>query len=376
MKVGAEVHFLSGQVFMAGVAAVAILPRVPSDIIHDSRIGGRLSLPFRRALLWLIGIGIVRTLACHLLAYDDQNVSDFSNESPHNSNSSAPSKILTIVDAALAAIQVTGQSFLCLTTAYILQCQMEHVINIEGGSPGRSLRPYLLAILVLAVSGSLLSAFVHPYWFCLVNLAEAISCRPVVKTLQTYASLTTVNDSATSSRHDRRPRKSQGPILAQALLIVEYWFLTTSLLSVIAEIIAMTESTSIDGFPRDSTVDHPGGMLDVKSAILEHGQATIRLTTNGMVLAVKLLLDAIRSNQDNGIDDWTRLLLHSVFLNSMDELMHFSGGISSSTNGGTNGGTRGDHPHEYEQEQETVGTQPNSTTMVMAPSNNLRQRVG
>lgn len=320
MKVGAEVNFLSGQVFMLGVAAIAILPRVPSDTTHNSRIGGRLSLPFRRALLWLIGIGIVRTLACHLVAVDQA-------AGEVNAYSSTISHILTIADAALATIQITGQSFLCLTTAYIMQCQMEGIINIEGGRPGRSLIPYLLIVMVLAVSGTLLSALLNPYFFCLVNLAEAISVKPVVQTLQTYASISTVN---TDDNH-----KKQGPILVQALLIVEYWFLTTSILSCIAELIDMAAPTTING-----------------------GSQSMAITT------VKILLDAVRTNQDIGIDDWTRLLLHSVFLNSIDELMHFSGGVPSSPHGDTTD----DHPREYDQES-------NSTSVVSVPFKaKLRQR--
>lgn len=270
---------------------------------------------------------MVRTLACHLLAYDPDGTID-SDSAANNVNMSVAT-ILTIADAVLAAIQVTGQSFLCLTTAYTLQCQMEQIINIEGGSPGRSLMPYLLAILVLALSGSLLSAFVNPYWFVLVNIAETISCRPVLKTLQKYASLTTVNTTTAANSHHRQ--KSQGPILVQALMVMEYWFLTTSILSCIAEFITMSESiTTISDNVAGLHLGLGGGMLNVESAILEHGTATILSTKNGTIAAMKLLLDAIRSNQDNGIDDWARLMMHSVFLNSVDELMHFSGGISSS----------------------------------------------
>ena len=330
MKVGAEVHFLSGQVFMLGVAAIAILPRVPSDITHNSSIGGRLSLPFRRALVWLIGIGIVRTLACHLITVD-QSVGEL------NTDSSKIASILAIVDATLATIQITGQSFLCLTTAYIMQCQMEGIINIEGGSPGRSLIPYLLTVMVLAVSGTLLSAFLNPYFFCLVNLGEAISVKPVVDTLRTYASISTISTDDDSDRRDHRLyRNNQGPVLVQALLIVEYWFLTTSIFSCISELIDMSAPTAIN--------DRSQSMA---------------------ITIFRILLDAIRTNQDNGIDDWTRLLLHSVFLNSVDELMHFSGGFSSSMHGDA---STSDRPHEYDQES-------NSTSIVSAPINTkLRQR--
>lgn len=262
MKAGAEVHFLAGQIFMMGIAAVAIAPRVPSDsnMFPSLSIGGRLSFPFRRALIWLIAIGIVRTLACHL----------------HHPDSS----VLAAIDGVLGTVQVVGQSFLCMTTAYILQCQMETVINIDGGSPGVSLRPTLVVVLLLTVAGAVLSRFVHPNWFCLENLAEAISCLPVLKTLKTYASVTTVG----GQHHGR------GPVLVQVLLVVEYWFMTTAILSFGAE------------------------ALNTLHGDLEGARP------------VQLILEAIRTNQDNGVDDWTRLLLHSIFLNTMDELQHFTGG--------------------------------------------------
>lgn len=302
MKVGAEVTFLAGQIFMVGVAAVAVLPRVPSDTLSSSsRVGGRLSHPFRRALVWLVVIGFIRNVSCHLWLA-------MSHMTKGTEATAGSSSLLTIADAILGTLQVAGQNFLCLTTAYLLQCQLATVINIEGGRPGKSLMPYLTAIFVLTVLGSLLSAFVHSYWFFLVNMAEALSCRPVIQTLQTYARLSTATASTTTTTNTRQ---QEGPILVQALLVVEYWFFTTSVLSCLAEFIAI-------------------GTTDQNH---ETDEVEITNTTNFLWFAIQLLLQAIRSNQDTGIDDWTRLLLHSVFLNSLDELEHFTGGISSSRGG-------------------------------------------
>ena len=129
MKVGAEVTYLAGQIFMVGVAAVAVLPRVPSDTLSSStRVGGRLSHPFRRALLWLVAIGFVRNISCHLWLA----MSHMTNGSEATTTTSS-SSLLTIADAILGTTQVVGQNFLCLTTAYLLQCQLATVINIEGG---------------------------------------------------------------------------------------------------------------------------------------------------------------------------------------------------------------------------------------------------
>lgn len=160
-----------------------------------------------------------------------------------------------------------------------------------------------MIVLLLTVAGAVLSRFVHPNWFCLENLAEAISCLPVLKTLKTYASVTTVG----GQHHGR------GPVLVQVLKVVEYWFMTTAILSFGAEAL-----NTIHG--------------DLESAP-----------------PVQLILEAIRTNQDNGVDDWTRLLLHSIFLNTMDELQHFTGGggfptaaQSSSEKGNDNSSDDGD----------------------------------
>jgi hypothetical protein len=144
-----------------------------------------------------------------------------------------------------------------------------------------------MLILALTILGGALSAFVNPNYWALVNLAEAASCLPVLKTLKTYASVTTVG-----GRHHGR-----GPVLVQVLRTMEYWYLTTALLSFVAEAL-------------DDTHD------DVDNA-------------EGRPL--QIILGAVRHNQENGIDDWTRLLVHSVFLSTVDEMEHFSGGTGSSS---------------------------------------------
>ena len=260
MKAGPEAHFLSGQIFTLGIIAVAVVPRMPSDR-HRWTVGGRLSFPFRRALLWLVCIGLFRVVCFHLVPIDSS------------------STYIIAMDSTFETIQVIGQSFLCLTTAYILQRQLANYINIEGGGPGRNLVPFLVGICCMTMAGSIGSNLFHSGWRCLINLAEAISCYPVLKTLRLYTSVTTMGSSQTGLR---------GPVLTQMLTVSELWYLATSILSFVAE-----------------GLDKTHGDLE---------------TAEGHFL--QLLSIAVRQNQDNGVDDWTRLLLHAVFLNSIDELHH------------------------------------------------------
>ena len=69
MKAGTEVHFVAGQIFSIGIVALAILPRMPLDDVET--IGGDLSHPFRKALLGLVIIGVIRVLGCHVYHPND-----------------------------------------------------------------------------------------------------------------------------------------------------------------------------------------------------------------------------------------------------------------------------------------------------------------
>ena len=92
------------------------------------------------------------------------------------------------------------------------------------------------------------------------------------------------------------------------LTVAEIWYLVTSVTSFLAE-----------------------------AADKTHGE--MPTTTQGHFL--QLLSIAVRQNQDNGVDDWTRLLLHAVFLNGLDELHHVvvptgSGDDATSPHGNSN----------------------------------------
>jgi len=302
MKAGSEIHFLAGQVFILGVACAAIAPRLPSDDHDRYSIGGRLSGPFRRALVVLVTIGIARVSVCHFLfPFDD------------HSNNSPTATFFHAVDMILDAIQVVGQSFLCLTTAYLLQCKLSNYINIDGGVPGRSLVPTLVVVFLSTALSSILSKSVHTKWACLSNLGEALSCLPIISTLKTYSSFTT-----RGGNHDGR-----GPVLVQILLTVERWFFTTSVISFFAEYF----------------------FGNTEEALLKQ-QDPVGITTNWYIL----FLEGIRQNQDNGVDDWARLLVHSIFLNSVDEVEHFT------TNGNTTSETE-TRPENVDYEEDGVVVQ-------------------
>lgn len=138
------------------MAVLAIGPRMPFDIPSKRTIGGRLSFPFRRALLALVLLGMTRVVVCHVLF---PGWSTF--------------------DAILGTIHVAGQSFLCLTTtAYLLQIQLSNVINI---TPGSYLMPPLIAVSVLTISAFVLVQTTHPNVYCLGHVAEALSCCEVLR---------------------------------------------------------------------------------------------------------------------------------------------------------------------------------------------------
>jgi len=265
---------VAGQIFTICVALLAVAPRMPFD--SNGTIGGKLSFPFRRALLLLVAVGVTRVLVCHIFF---------------------PGQIF--LDNLLGIVHVVGQSFLCLTTAYILQLRLSQVINI---TPGASLMPVLVAIAVIAPLGAVLAHTAHPNFWSLVNIAKASSCYVVLQTLATYASVTT------SGSHGR------GSFLAQLVRMAEYWFLATSILAFVGEVLhghILTRYQHLDGNNVEDEA-HP----------------------------IVVLLDAVRHNQDSGVDDWTRLLIHSIFLNSLDEMQHFTSNSSNSGSSGNSTGTR------------------------------------
>ena len=278
-----EIHFIAGQLFTVGVAFLAVGPRMPFDSTNKSYIGGNLSYPFRRALLGLVVLGFTRIFICHIL---------FSKSTTNNT--------IRIIDELFDTIHVIGQSFLCLTTAYLLERQLSTVINIL---PGASLFQIFVVVVMLTPLGIMLAYMTGNTKFqALSHVAEAISCYGVLNTLKIYSSV--MSPPSSSDSGGAAPR---GPFMTQLVQLTEYWFLSTSLLSIAGEMITL--ATDKDDYP-----------------------------------SIAIFLKAIEYNQDSGIDDWTRLLVHSIFLNSLDEMQHFmpaggtrGAGPATTTNDNDNG---------------------------------------
>jgi len=226
MKAGTEVHYLAGQIFTLGIAAVAILPRMPGDSsVSNYSIGGKLSYPFRRALIGLVCVGWIRVLGCHVLFSSAlMGETDGTFSSSINNNSAV--SMIKLVDAMLGTIHVVGQTFLCLTTAYLLQRQLSDFVNVDvalerqflGGS---SLPASLVIVSLLTFGGAFLSELSPPNYWCLVNLAEAYSCFPVLNTLKVYASVTT-RTTGTGNSIQQQSSGGRGPVLTQILMTIEY----------------------------------------------------------------------------------------------------------------------------------------------------------
>jgi hypothetical protein len=233
------------------VAFICVEPRMPSDPKGCS-IGGRMSSPFRRALLGLLLLATTRFVISKMLDMALFHVA--------------------LIDGILVTCFNVGLSFLCMITSYILQCQLTNLINIH---PGKDLVPYLIAVFVMTVAGITAARTTYPNLCALVSLAGAVSSIPVIKTLTLYARLTTLGGN----------QGGRGNVITQILLSTEYYYVFSCLVAFLAEV-----------FYRGPNVE------DYKWT--------------------DELIDSMRHHQDIGVDDWTRLLVHSIFLNLIDELTH------------------------------------------------------
>jgi hypothetical protein len=237
---------------VVGVAAAAVMPRQPSDHHGRCTVGGRLSNSFRRLLLFIVGLKVVRmvTLATTTTTPTNGVVS-----------------ISTRFGDLLGVIEVTGLTFLCFLTAFVLQRGLAQFFHIV---PGRDLQPPLFFAALLSLLGVTLSRSVHPNFWALKKLANAASGPVILKTLKSY------------NAYSNQASHGQGFIMGQTLWTIEYWHLVVQLCCALGYAlnrgdVPESEQTSLD-----------------------------------------ILLEAARNSAF--LADWTRVLLHAVFLNQMDEM--------------------------------------------------------
>ena len=236
--------------FVLGVLAAAVVPRLPSDQAGFWSIGGRLSRNFRKLLLVLVVLNF-----CRLFLSDDVP--------------SEKSGSYQLASDLLGVVEVTGLTFLCFGVPYILQLGLSQFFNIRQGQG--LLAPLFLAT-ILSFLGVALSRAVHPNFWALKKLANAVTARPVIQTLRQYHAF------STQTSHLR------GSVFAQTVLVIEYWHLILQLLCTVAY------------------------------ALNRHNNGTSEETLFDRTL------QATRSIAFAA--DWTRVLMHATFLNQLDEMHH------------------------------------------------------
>lgn len=228
-----------------GVAAASVIPRQPSDGLGYWSVGGRLSHDFRKLLLATVAINLCR------LFLSATGTSQLGSD-------------------LLGVVEVTGLTFLCFLTPYVLQRGLSEYLHI---TPGKSLKLPLYAAMILSFLGVTLSRFVHPNCWALKKLANAVSGPPVIEILRSYNMFTTHRS------HGR------GFVFAQTVMVIEYWHVVLQLGCALAYALNWADAPDTLWYR---------------------------------------FLKATRSSAF--IADWTRVLAHAMFLNQIDEMHHTTSG--------------------------------------------------
>ena len=266
---------LTKRLFILGVLAIAVAPRQHIDRIQFS-IGGDISRPFRKLLLLLVVLNLFRLAV----------------------STKERSTLLQGISDILGIAEVGGLTFLSFLTPFILRKWMQDLNRINiGGTPGAPLIGPLYQACALSAAGVILSRFFHPNWWALKKLANAISGPPVLRTLKMFNGLTSIGG----------PQEGRGSLLAQSLVVVEYWHLVMQLLSFIGY--AMNRGGTGGG----------GGQWDA-------------------------CLQAFRGI--SFISDWTRVLAHAIFINILDEMQ-----LTSRSSGTPESNNNSSHAQEGEEQQ-------------------------
>lgn len=209
-----------------------------------------------------------------------------------SSNEIASSKF-AFVTSALDASSIVVHNFLCLLTPYLLQKWLSNCINIR---PGRDLTRWLWVVSLLGAAGVYLSSTVHPRFFALVEIAHAVSCVPVISTLKTYNRVTT-------------PAHGRGTVMSQTVLFVECWHVASQVACAVGY--AFGDNLLVAGMS-------DGGKDSNQIAALLH---------------------ALRDG--DFMTDWSRVLVHAIFMNQLDELSYVRVDCEGGDNGGEEKGVSG-----------------------------------
>jgi|AntRauTorckE5430_2_1112549.scaffolds.fasta_scaffold03280_1 hypothetical protein len=200
------------RLFILGVAGFAILPRQFIDRNYFS-IGGDLAHSFRKLLLVLTGLNLIRFSS----TFKDRSV------------------VLEHLSDTLGVVEVVGLNFLCFLTPYKLQEWLHCKINI-GGRPGEKLMVPLYMTIALSITGVVLSRTAHPNFWCLKKVANLFSGPLVLQTLKQFNSVTHIG----GHQHGR------GSIISQSLVLVELWYFATQLLCAVGY--AMNKDNAMDDY--------------------------------------------------------------------------------------------------------------------------------
>ena len=214
MKETLKMPQLAMTLFHVGIALATIYPRLPSDLPFPKSIGGDLSHPFRKILLGLTLLNVIRLFTFSNLKFDG----------PYSSSTQmkddTTQQLVNMAYLASSAVESFFRSFLCLLTPYLLQCQLQNRINIRR--PGLNLMIWVYLVLFLNILGCIVVEVTgdQKYWG-IKKLGDALSFPPVYKTLTLYSSIMT--------QGGRYP--GRGDMTGQTLMIVEYLAVTATLLS-------------------------------------------------------------------------------------------------------------------------------------------------
>lgn len=143
---------IAQRFLIIGVTAAAVRTRIQFD--RPCTIGGDLSRNFRKLLLGIVAVNFLRLVLPGSRTWKDSSG--------------------LFVDL-LGVVEVTGLTFLCFLTPYILETRLRNYISVPR--PGGNFYRPLLGAVFLSCLGVVLSRSVHPNLWCLKKLANAMYVR-------------------------------------------------------------------------------------------------------------------------------------------------------------------------------------------------------